>query len=169
KKGDEHLRRNQADLPVELVTEIILDFYGHGRALFLREGDLRRGAAALPRALHRPRPDRLPISKKPPARGGFWSERPDLNRRPFVPQTNALPGCATPRLADDLEKPDFLCKRVRPLNSQSREFHRSSACLPATPFAQGGCEIVDKGPASVLWRPCRKADADEQGHREDEG
>ena len=26
-----------------------------------------------------------------------WSEWPDLNRRPFVPQTNALPGCATPR------------------------------------------------------------------------
>src|SRR5882757_4955928 len=28
---------------------------------------------------------------------GKWSEWPDLNRRPFVPQTNALPGCATPR------------------------------------------------------------------------
>ncbi len=29
--------------------------------------------------------------------GEEWSEWPDLNRRPFVPQTNALPGCATPR------------------------------------------------------------------------
>ena len=35
----------------------------------------------------------------PTASGGEWSERPDLNRRPFVPQTNALPDCATPRLA----------------------------------------------------------------------
>src|SRR3546814_8223948 len=26
-----------------------------------------------------------------------WSGRPDLNRRPPVPQTGALPGCATPR------------------------------------------------------------------------
>ena len=27
----------------------------------------------------------------------IWSERPDLNRRPPVPQTDALPGCATLR------------------------------------------------------------------------
>jgi hypothetical protein len=27
----------------------------------------------------------------------FWSGRPDLNRRPPVPQTGALPDCATPR------------------------------------------------------------------------
>ena len=28
---------------------------------------------------------------------GIWSGRPDLNRRPPVPQTGALPDCATPR------------------------------------------------------------------------
>ena len=28
---------------------------------------------------------------------GSWSGRPDLNRRPPVPQTGALPDCATPR------------------------------------------------------------------------
>ena len=27
----------------------------------------------------------------------IWSGRPDLNRRPPVPQTDALPGCATAR------------------------------------------------------------------------
>ncbi len=30
-------------------------------------------------------------------RGEKWSGRPDLNRRPPVPQTDALPDCATPR------------------------------------------------------------------------
>src|SRR4026208_1118110 len=30
---------------------------------------------------------------------GCWSGRPDLNRRPPVPQTGALPDCATPRQA----------------------------------------------------------------------
>jgi hypothetical protein len=32
-------------------------------------------------------------------RAGVWSGRPDLNRRPPVPQTGALPDCATPRRA----------------------------------------------------------------------
>src|SRR3569833_4353780 len=43
-----------------------------------------------------PRDRRL---RMPPRRyRKIWSEWPDLNRRPFVPQTNALPGCATQRL-----------------------------------------------------------------------
>ena len=33
---------------------------------------------------------------------GKWSGRPDLNRRPPVPQTGALPDCATPRRASSL-------------------------------------------------------------------
>ena len=33
---------------------------------------------------------------------GIWSGRPDLNRRPPVPQTGALPDCATPRQARSL-------------------------------------------------------------------
>ena len=35
---------------------------------------------------------------------GFWnwSERQDLNLRPLVPQTSALPGCATLRLERSL-------------------------------------------------------------------
>jgi hypothetical protein len=44
----------------------------------------------------------LPADRQgPPVRvnscGRFWSGRPDLNRRPPVPQTGALPDCATPR------------------------------------------------------------------------
>ena len=31
------------------------------------------------------------------ADNGKWSERRDLNPRPFAPQANALPVCATPR------------------------------------------------------------------------
>ena len=44
-----------------------------------------------------------------PERVVKWSERQDLNLRPFVPQTNALPGCATPRLRGDIEKAGIGC------------------------------------------------------------
>lgn len=36
---------------------------------------------------------------------GKWSGRPDLNRRPPVPQTGALPDCATPRQASESSTP----------------------------------------------------------------
>src|SRR3972149_3693714 len=37
---------------------------------------------------------------------GNWSGRPDLNRRPPVPQTGALPDCATPRQVSESTRGD---------------------------------------------------------------
>ena len=38
------------------------------------------------------------VTKKPGTIPGFlWSGRLDLNQRPFGPEPNALPNCATPR------------------------------------------------------------------------
>jgi hypothetical protein len=41
----------------------------------------------------------------PPCNAGVRSGRLDLNQRPFGPQPNALPDCATPRGRDDLSLP----------------------------------------------------------------
>ena len=41
-------------------------------------------------------------TKKPGTIPGFlWSGRLDLNQRPFGPEPNALPNCATPRGANE--------------------------------------------------------------------
>ena len=45
----------------------------------------------------------------------IWSGRPDLNRRPPVPQTGALPDCATPRRTGSLSPGrQAPCGRVHP-------------------------------------------------------
>src|SRR4051794_34286612 len=60
--------------------------YGRGR-----DGSEARPSAPIEGTVMR----RLPWEARSHRR--IWSGRPDLNRRPPVPQTGALPGCATPR------------------------------------------------------------------------
>ena len=50
-----------------------------------------------------------------------WSGRPDLNRRPPVPQTGALPDCATPRRASE-SSTGVLRARPRQPRSRSSSF-----------------------------------------------
>src|SRR5215471_12731639 len=39
----------------------------------------------------------------------IWSGRGDLNARPPAPKAGALPGCATPRHINNLERVSFYC------------------------------------------------------------
>ena len=59
----------------------------HGRRVLLISGKIIGYLARADFALHRLCSLRF-----------YWSERQDLNLRPLVPQTSALPGCATLRL-----------------------------------------------------------------------
>ena len=58
----------------------------------------------------------------------IWSGRPDLNRRPPVPQTGALPDCATPRRTGSLSPGRLApCHRGVPSRRQSPSVFRLAA------------------------------------------
>ena len=71
-----------------------------------------------------------------------WSERRDLNPRPFAPEANALPGCATLRLGK-------IKSRRRPTLARAS---------PALPSAKGPLTSVfgmGTGIAAPLWPPAK--------------
>ena len=58
---------------------------------------------------------------------GLWSGRADLNRRPFGPEPNALPSCATPRRTESIAQGrragqcgGELCRRSLPRGVKER-------------------------------------------------
>jgi hypothetical protein len=60
---------------------------------------------------------RSPPHRTPSQRKRTWSGRRDSNSRPLAPHASALPGCATPRLADDCT---VRVNRIRVASAQGR-------------------------------------------------
>jgi hypothetical protein len=97
---------------------------------------LRRGGMRL-----RDRPKTREPARRPVLTFKRWSGRPDLNRRPPVPQTGALPDCATPRQ----EAQSNTAPRPPPGDQRVMWRLNSTSCTL-------GCAQVDLEPRSSISR-----------------
>ena len=170
-------RSPHAARPAGSVGSVVSSQDALGRPPRRERGAHRPRRQPLPR-WPRPRRSKVlpsgPPSHYPPKRengprravayGGYWSGRPDLNRRPPVPQTGALPDCATPRQARSLARgrppSPTRGRRARPSirgpagrsGSAARSCPRTARCGPP---GRSASRRRDAPPGRAPPRPCR--------------
>src|SRR5215217_2135746 len=100
-----------------------------------------------------PWPERNPLYKRAREKSG----RSDLNRRPFGPQPNALPGCATPRYSDRILREvlsDAPCEHTFDM-SEADQPRRCSRCSESKPANEFGCHRKARGQRDTYCRASR--------------
>ena len=101
--------------------------------------------------------------------GGSWSGRPDLNRRPPVPQTGALPDCATPRMARSLAEPIDRSREAPVPRGRGSRWDSGRAASCRLTF-RGDCRHAPRGgpvASTTRYRAhcCHEHEASRQGLR----